>query len=335
MISKTRDVTSIFKMSKHSVNSHKRQLKQPILAGSAPGTDCFSGRKSASLITHHLSPTTRGKATHGFTLLEVILAVTIAGALLAAAVTLMVSITDAWLKRQDRHFFEDHVDGVAEFVQACFSSAGMEIALEGTEESDSTSNNGNEGGNGNGNDSVNVGNTRLEITDGNGSSTGNATSTTESTSEGGSLLRTSEDPIGWGKPPGFAEYKDPLLNFALKDTPPLLVQTGDAPIIGVDAFLYFEKDEGLSLLWYTALQEESEEIDDLRRTPISDLVTQITYIYWDQDFEKWEEEEQPMDGEGDKEFILPRFIKLIFEYEDVTKERIITIPVPSKSALLF
>jgi hypothetical protein len=103
----------------------------------------------------------------------------------------------------------------------------------------------------------------------------------------------------------------------------------------VDAFLYFEKDEGLSLLWYTALQEESEEIDDLRRTPISDLVTQITYIYWDQDFEKWEEEEQPMDGEGDEEFILPRFIKLIFEYEDVTKERIITIPVPSKSALLF
>ena len=53
--------------------------------------------------------------THGiaaFTLLEVILAVTIAGALLAGAATLMVSVTNAWIERQDRHFFEDHVDGV-------------------------------------------------------------------------------------------------------------------------------------------------------------------------------------------------------------------------------
>ncbi|TVP79201.1 MAG: prepilin-type N-terminal cleavage/methylation domain-containing protein [Puniceicoccaceae bacterium] len=66
----------------------------------------------------------------GFTLLEVILAVTIAGALLAAAAALMVSITDAWLQRQDRHFFEDHVDGVTEFLQASFSMAGSEIALE-------------------------------------------------------------------------------------------------------------------------------------------------------------------------------------------------------------
>ena len=70
---------------------------------------------------------TRGVAA--FTLLEVILAVSIAGALLAGAATLMVSVTNAWLERQDRHFFEDHVDGVTEFLQASFSMAGTEIAL--------------------------------------------------------------------------------------------------------------------------------------------------------------------------------------------------------------
>ena len=70
---------------------------------------------------------TRGVAA--FTLLEVILAVSIAGALLAGAATLMVSVTNAWLERQDRHFFEDHVDGVTEFLQASFSIAGTEIAL--------------------------------------------------------------------------------------------------------------------------------------------------------------------------------------------------------------
>ena len=64
---------------------------------------------------------TRGVAA--FTLLEVILAVTIAGALLAGAATLMVSVTNAWLERQDQHFFEDHVDGVTEFLQASFSMA--------------------------------------------------------------------------------------------------------------------------------------------------------------------------------------------------------------------
>ena len=79
------------------------------------------------------SSNTRGVAA--FTLLEVILAVAIAGALLAGAATLMVSVTNAWLERQDRHFFEDHVDGVTEFLQASFSMAGTEIALGDEDES--------------------------------------------------------------------------------------------------------------------------------------------------------------------------------------------------------
>lgn len=286
-------------------------------------------RSSGTFTTHHSPLSTR--ARRGFTLLEVILAITIAGALLAGAAALMVSITDAWLNRQDRHFFEDHVDGVTEFVQACFSSAGQEIAMEGsdgsTDTGETTTTTTTEVGNGG------IGEVSISIST--GDDDGASTTTNESSSEGGSLLRASEDPVGWSKPPGFADYKDPLLHFSLKDTPPLIVQTGDAPVIGIQAFLYFEKDEGLSLLWYTPLQEDSEDIDDLRRTPISDLVTDITYIYWDEDFEKWEEEDEPKDGEGDEEFILPRFIKLIFEYEEVTKERTITIPVPSKSALLF
>lgn len=321
-------------MSQRNAHILKEQRKQSLL-----GEGNKRARKSVSkeLTTHSSILATRAHSERtGFTLLEVVLAVTIAGAIIAAAATLMVSITDAWLKRLDRHFFEDHADGVTEFVQACFSSAGMEVALEGTD-GGSTTNSGSTSSNEAGTDLI--GNVAINITDANGNSrsnTGSTTNTTDSTSsEGGSLLRTTEDPIGWGKPPGFADYKDPLLSFALKDTPPLLIQTGNAPVIGINAFLYFEKDEGLSLLWYTPLQEDSEDIDDLRRTPISDLVTQINYIYWDEDFEKWEEEEEPMDGEGNEEFILPRFIKLIFEYEGETKERIITIPVPSKSALLF
>lgn len=300
---------------------------------------CPLGAMDSALHLPHSTtqPATLGAAAAGFTLLEVILAVTIAGALLAGAATLLVSITDAWVKRQDRHFFEDHVDGATEFIQACFISAGQEIALSGTQDTDSNE----PGDEGTTLDQVEVeanpsdGGLNVNLSVGNNTGSNSASSDSSASSTGSSLLSVAEDPIEWSKPPGFADFRDPLLHFRLRDTPPLLVQTDNAPVIGVEAFLYFERDEGLSLLWYTPLQEESEEEDDLRRTPISDLVTEIKYIYWDERFEKWEEEDEPMEGEGDEEFVLPRFLKLIFEYNDETKERIVTIPVPSKSALLF
>ena len=272
---------------------------------------------------------TRGVAA--FTLLEVILAVAIAGALLAGAASLMVSVTNAWLERQDRHFFEDHVDGVTEFLQASFSMAGTEIALGDEDESGGSTMN--ETGNEIETDGseVTVDTSGKNNSDGGNSMDGN---TTES-STGSGLVHVSEDPINWSQPPGFADYQDPLLHFRLNETPPLLVQTENAPIIGVKAFIYFEDDEGLSLLWYTPLQEDSEDLDDLRRTPLSDLVTKVEYVYWDERFEKWETETEPKEGEDDDQFILPRFLKLTFEYEGVIKERSLTIPVTSRNALIF
>ena len=290
---------------------------------------CFARPERGYRSSQNSPSNTRGVAA--FTLLEVILAVSIAGALLAGAATLMVSVTNAWLERQDQHFFEDHVDGVTEFLQASFSMAGTEIVLGDDEESGGSTSN--ESGNSNietDDSQVTVdtsGNNNLE---GDTSMEGNTGSTTSS-----GLVRVSEDPIDWSKPPGFANYQNPLLHFKLKDTPPLLVQTESAPIIGVEAFLHFEDDEGLSLLWYTPLQEDSGDLDDLRRTPLSDLVTKVEYVYWDERFEKWESETEPKEGEGDDQFILPRFIKLTFEYESVTKERTLTIPVTSRNAFIF
>lgn len=278
----------------------------------------------------HLPPSTRGVAA--FTLLEVILAVTIAGALFAGAAALMVSVTNAWLEREDRHFFEEHVDGVTEFLQASFSMAGSEITLgDDDERSASTSNESVNKATETGDPQVTV-----EISGNNASDSGNSSESKNTGSTTGSgLVRVSEEPIDWSKPPGFADYQDPLLHFGLRETPPLLVQTENAPIIGVEAFLHFEDKEGLSLLWYTPLQEDSEDLDDLYRTPISDLVTKVEYVYWDEGFEKWESEIEPKEGEGDDSFILPRFLKLTFEYEGVIEERKLTIPVRSRNALIF
>ncbi len=222
----------------------------------------------------------------GMTLLEVILAIAVAGFVLTAAVSLLVSVSSIWSERSERNFFADHVDGVAEFLNATLTSSGFEGATDS--------------GNGN---------------------------TTEAAS--------GDDPICWARPPGFANYTEPLLNFGMTEAPPILVSPDNAPNLGINAFLYFDADEGLSLLWHSILQEEVEDTNDLQRTLISPLVKKMTYIYWDERFETWEEEDSPQEGEGADQYILPRFIKLLFEYEGETKERTLTIPVSSKDALIF
>ena len=263
-----------------------------------------------------------------FTLMEIILAVSIAGALLAAAATLVVSVSELWIERQDRHFFDDHVDGVTEFIQASFAHSGTEITVSAPEEQ--TVNSSNPLGADSNTPNTNI--TEAEIMpSNNGVQSGNIASE----HAGVGLIKTAEQPIVWSKPPGYPEYEDPLLHFSLKDTSPLLIKAEDAPVIGVKAFFYFKKDEGLSLLWYTPLQEDSEDLNDLRRTQISDLITQIEYIYWDDRFKKWENQTDPKESEAGDEFVLPRFAKLTFEYEGEKKERILTIPVPSQSALIF
>lgn len=267
----------------------------------------------------------------GFTLLEVILAVTIAGALLAAAATLVVAVADAWLQRQDRHFFEDHVDGVTEFLQASFIQAGSEIAVENDNSAadDNRPNN-----NGDAGDDAQNPDVELSIGMPNAENRTRSRNDNQNT-PGSALLSTVEEPISWQSPPGFASYEDPLISFRLKERPALFVQVDNAPIAGVEAYLHFAEDEGLSLLWFTPIQEETEDLRDLRRTPLSDLVTKVEYIYWDERFERWETEEEPREGEGADQFILPRFLKLTFEYQDVEKERIVTLPVPSLNALIF
>ena len=261
-----------------------------------------------------------------FTLMEIILAVSIAGALLAAAASLVVSVSELWVERQDRHFFDDHVDGVTEFIQASLIKSGTTITVKASDEQ--AANNSSSSG-------INTDTSNPNITEVGIISPNKNTGDNKSQFEGASLIKTAEKPITWSKPPGYADYEDPLLHYSMKDSSPLFIKDDDAPIIGIEAFLYFEKNKGLSILWYTPLQEDSEDLNDLRRTQISDLITKIEYIYWDDRFEKWEIEIKPQESETNGELILPRFAKLTFEYEGESKERILTIPVPSHSVLIF
>ena len=264
----------------------------------------------------------------GFTLIEVLLAITITGFVLASATTLIVSISEIWANRQNSHFFGDHVDGVTEFLQARLSEAGTEIALDVANQGRGLTNDSPEEKEDDGPE-VRVVVNALE----DGIPANQASSNSQSQSQAG-LIRTSGMPIDLARPPGFGSARDPLLNFRLREIPPLLVHPENTPTLGVDVFLYFKRDEGLSFLWYPLLQEEIEDERDLLRTQISEYVTDLTFIYWDERFERWEEDTEPRQDDDD-DFILPRYLKLQFEHEGITVERTVTVPSTSRVALLF
>ena len=272
-------------------------------------------------------PTRTSSFTRGFTLLEMLLAIAITGLILTGAVSLVVSVSNIWSNRQESHFFEEHVDGVTEFLQASFRRAGVAIRLEEGAEGNRESNPDTEAEQTNRSEPENP---TISV----GGDGGQARSPGSSAEAAAGLTRVAEEPIRWTKPPGFAAYEDPLLNFTLSRQPPLLVDRGNGPAVGVEAFLHFDPREGLSLLWYSKLQEEAEDLRDLRRTELSRFVESIRYVYWDERFERWEEEPEPREDD-DGALLLPRYIRLAFDYEGAVAERTIAIPPVSRQAILF
>ena len=148
-------------------------------------------------------------------------------------------------------------------------------------------------------------------------------------------------PISLGRPVGFSDTEDPLVSFFVREAPPLLVwPRGLAP--RVHCYLYFEDGEGLSLLWYSDLQEmergedgkpELEDEDDLFKTPISSLCEEVVYCYYGEegadsdDFKEWEKESELEENAESGKFRLPAFVQLVFRQPKEDLERTVTIPV--------
>ncbi|MGC6456500.1 MAG: type II secretion system protein [Coraliomargaritaceae bacterium] len=260
----------------------------------------------------------------GMTLLEIILAIAISGSILFAATAYVVSISNIWADREERHFFEDHVDGVTEFLKSAFLSAGHELSL------NENPTNPEEGTNPQENNPPSP--NRAQPNNNPNKNTENSDSEKNS---GSSLMTQSRTPITWEKPPGWARYKDPILHFSLAEDAPLLVGLDSVPATKVEVYLHFDEEYGLELIWYSNLQEEAKDTQDLQRTPLSPHVSAIRYLYWDESFEQWEEEEEPRKGEGQADFILPTFLKLVFTYKEEEKTRLLPLPVTLDSALLF
>ncbi|NDV62505.1 prepilin-type N-terminal cleavage/methylation domain-containing protein [Puniceicoccales bacterium CK1056] len=155
----------------------------------------------------------------------------------------------------------------------------------------------------------------------------NAFEASESTPASGD--QEQQMPVEWARPPGWSEFDDPLLHFRQAEAPALFVREG-RPLPAIMAYIHFEEDTGLSILWYSAFDaEEIEEVRDLKRTPVSSFVSKIEYAYYELEDDEWEITEQPIE-EDDDIFLLPNYLRLTFSYPD-EDDRIRSIFVPQKS----
>ena len=144
-------------------------------------------------------------------------------------------------------------------------------------------------------------------------------------------IRTGEQahPVEWARPPGWSDLDDPLLLFRQEEAPALFVREGEA-LPAIQAYLHFDRDEGLSVLWYSILDaEDIEQVRDLYRTPVSSYVTRMDYAYYDLERDEWEITREPMEND-DGAFRLPDFLRFSFSHP-VEGERVRSVLVPHGS----
>ena len=225
----------------------------------------------------------------GFTLVEVLLALSIGSLVLVAATSLLITIAQAWANRPaTRDAFLSHVNGVSNFLSIILEEASFSIA-----------------------------------------------------SKAGDPL------IDLKRPTGFSSTDDPLVHFFLKEAPPLFFSP-HGPAVRIHTFIYPDQDEGLSLFWFSELNEvekskegeiELTEEDDLQRTVISPFFKEMYYCYYGteddgkDDIKEWEISDQLLESDRSEKFRLPTQIKLVFRWDEEDLEKTITIaiekPVPS------
>jgi len=250
------------------------------------------------------------RSTRAFTILEMLLAVAIAGLLLGASTFLLVSLSSIWARRTDMDSFEEHADGVASFIQAALDDSTHRYQPSWTDLDNDTSSD--------------------KSTETKQDALADAMASKSSglwSSPGVTMKRIDEDDRG----------EKPKLCFAFFQMPPALGSAAHAASPGVDAWLIFEKDRGLAVVWKDIWTVQSRLVSDdkdlLRSSLISPFVTRIDYIYLDKDNKRWIETEEPRSYAGS--YAVPTLLRLTFTEGERTSERMIVVPDGKHTMPLF
>ncbi len=224
------------------------------------------------------------KSGKGFSLVEVLLALSIGGLVLLAATALLVTISQAWANRPaTRDAFDAHVNGVSHFLSAVLEEASLS-----------------------------------------------------------SFALPNDQSIDLQYPVGFSDAQDPLIHFYLREAPPLFFSPyGSA--VRVHAYLNLQDGEGLSILWFSELQElekndegrmEPQDESELMKTLVSPFCQEIFYCYYGDedarpdDIKEWEIQDSLEESEkGQDNYRIPAFIKIVFRWEEENLERTISLAI--------
>lgn len=219
----------------------------------------------------------------GFSLVEVLLALSIGGLVLIAATALLVTISQAWANRPaTRDAFDAHVNGVSHFLTAVLEEASVS-----------------------------------------------------------SFALPKDKRVDLQYPVGFSDAEDPLIHFYLREAPPLFFSPyGSAT--RVHGYLYVHEQEGVSILWFSELQEleknddgrmEPEDEDELFKTLVSPFCTEIFYCYYGdegadpEDIKEWEIDTELEESEKGDGYRIPSFVKLVFRWEEEDLERTVSLAI--------
>lgn len=122
------------------------------------------------------------------------------------------------------------------------------------------------------------------------------------------------------------------LRFDPADPHPLF-QT-ENPLPGqVTAYLVFDREEGLEVIWFWQGPTGDREVR-LRRTRLSPFVSEVEFGRWDDNERNWKFERSTDVSRGD-ELQRPEVLRLSFEFEDQTGERWVYLQPVLSDVLLF
>jgi len=107
----------------------------------------------------------------------------------------------------------------------------------------------------------------------------------------------------------------------------------DRPLPEVVCSFQARQNEGLVMLWHSRL-EKNFETDAPRETVITPFVTALSYDYYDPDSTRWTTETTlKMDPQGQP--LTPQRLRLKFTYGRLTRESVVTLPIPSEALPQF
>ena len=140
--------------------------------------------------------------------------------------------------------------------------------------------------------------------------------------------QASEEKLAWSALPDETNKDPEYLKFQLIQPNPLLTYGKISPS-GVVCYLKVTEPDDFILLWRPKLMpEDNPDKPALFKLTITDQISEISYFYFDEEMERWEEDSQPEKGDNGQ-YLMPEFIELTFKDNDGEAGKSIRIALPS------